>query len=413
MATAQTTALAVERREPAGSRAVRRLRRDGSVPGVVYGGGDEPIAFHVDARVLRNALAHAGAVLELSIGGDAATPVVVKEIARHPVTGATIHIDMLRVRLDVAISSTVVLDLVGAEDSPGVKEGGVLEQVTRELTIEALPTDIPDSIHHDVSERCRSATRSRSTQSRRPAGVTLLDDPETVIATLSPPRLQLEEEPGIEEETELVAEGETAEEAEAEAGDEAATRAKAGTRASSPSAPVPRVAGRGTCRLADRRPRESGRRVRRHPSQHRVRGRRRAREEVVAAEGEVEVSRACVTEGRTGPGGPRVAILKPMTYMNEAGDSVSPARGAYKVDDLDHVLVIHDEIDLPFGEITGPHRRRSRRPQRAEVAAERDSARPTSPASGSASGVRRPPIPIASRHTSSAASASRKRTSRR
>ena len=60
--------------------------------------------------------------------------------------------------------------------------------------------------------------------------------------------------------------------------------------------------------------------------------------------------RGLLTEGRTGPGGPRVAILKPMTYMNDAGQSVGPARGAFKVD-LDHVLVIHDEIDLPFGEI--------------------------------------------------------------
>ena len=60
--------------------------------------------------------------------------------------------------------------------------------------------------------------------------------------------------------------------------------------------------------------------------------------------------RGLLTEGRTGPGGPRVGILKPMTYMNDAGQSVGPARGALKVD-LDHVLVIHDEIDLPFGEI--------------------------------------------------------------
>ncbi len=60
--------------------------------------------------------------------------------------------------------------------------------------------------------------------------------------------------------------------------------------------------------------------------------------------------RGLMTDGRTGPKGPRVAILKPMTYMNDAGDSVSPARGAFKVD-LDHVLVVHDEIDLPFGEI--------------------------------------------------------------
>ncbi|HET7049608.1 MAG TPA: aminoacyl-tRNA hydrolase [Solirubrobacteraceae bacterium] len=60
--------------------------------------------------------------------------------------------------------------------------------------------------------------------------------------------------------------------------------------------------------------------------------------------------RGLLTEGRTGPGGPRVAILLPQTYMNEAGQSVSPARGAMKLD-LDRVLVVHDEIDLPFGEI--------------------------------------------------------------
>jgi peptidyl-tRNA hydrolase, PTH1 family len=57
-----------------------------------------------------------------------------------------------------------------------------------------------------------------------------------------------------------------------------------------------------------------------------------------------------LTEGRTGPGGPRVAVLMPQTYMNEAGNSVGPARGAYKLP-LDRVLVLHDEIDLPFGEI--------------------------------------------------------------
>jgi peptidyl-tRNA hydrolase, PTH1 family len=60
--------------------------------------------------------------------------------------------------------------------------------------------------------------------------------------------------------------------------------------------------------------------------------------------------RGLLTEGRTGPGGPRVAILKPQTFMNEAGNSVGPARGAFKLD-LDRVLVVHDEIDLPFGEI--------------------------------------------------------------
>ena len=213
MATAQTTALEVARREVAGSRAARRLRRTGSVPGVLYGGGEDPIAFQVDARLLRQTLAHAGAVIELSIDGAGGTPVVVKELTRHPVSGETIHVDMLRVRLDQAISATVVLDLVGGEDAPGVKEGGVLEQVTRELNIEALPGDIPDVIQHDVSGVQIGDTITLEAVSP-PSGVTLTDDPETVVATVTPPRLQVEAEEEIEEETERVAEGETPEEAE-------------------------------------------------------------------------------------------------------------------------------------------------------------------------------------------------------
>jgi large subunit ribosomal protein L25 len=213
MATTQSTGLAVERREAAGSRAARRLRRTGSVPGVLYGGGEEPVSFQVDGRLLRQTLAHAGAVIELSIDGAGGTPVVVKEIVRHPVSGETLHIDMLRVRLDQAISATVVLDLVGADEAPGVKEGGVLEQVTRELNIEALPGDIPDVIQFDVSEVQIGDTITLEAVSP-PRGVTLTDDPETVVATVTPPKLQLEEEEGIEEETELVADGETAEEAE-------------------------------------------------------------------------------------------------------------------------------------------------------------------------------------------------------
>ncbi len=224
MASATTTALSVAQREPAGSRAVRRLRRTGQVPGVVYGGGEPPAAFQVDGRELRLALAHAGAVFDLSIDGAGSTPVVVKELTRHPVHGQTVHIDFLRVRLDEAIEATVVLELTGTEDAPGVKEGGVLEHVTRELTVEALPTEIPDSLQHDVSEMVIGDTLTLEAL-RAPEGVKLIDDPETVIATLSPPRLQVEEEPEIEEETELV-EGEAPAEAEAAAGDESAGEAE-------------------------------------------------------------------------------------------------------------------------------------------------------------------------------------------
>ncbi len=207
MARRESTTLKVAAREPEGSRSARRLRRAGNVPGVVYGGGEDPVSFQVQARELRQALAHGGAVIDLEVEGAAATPVVVKELDRHPVSGYTTHIDMLRVRLDVKIQSTVVLELTGAEDAPGVKEGGVLEHVTRELTIEALPNDIPDSIQHDVSAMVIGDTLTLAALAA-PPDVVLLDDPETVIATLTPPKLQLEEEDEIEEETEVVGEGE-------------------------------------------------------------------------------------------------------------------------------------------------------------------------------------------------------------
>jgi large subunit ribosomal protein L25 len=212
MAQKQSTALKVTAREPSGSRSARRLRREGQIPGVVYGGGDEPVAFEIQARELRLALANAGAVLDLEVDGGTSSPVVVKDLDRHPVSGYTVHIDLLRVRLDQKIQATVILELTGTDDAPGVKEGGVLELVTRELTIEALPNDIPDSLSHDVSEMVIGDTLTLEALSA-PAGVELIDDPETVIATLTPPRLQVEDEDEIEAETEVVGEGEEGAEA--------------------------------------------------------------------------------------------------------------------------------------------------------------------------------------------------------
>ncbi len=209
-----TTKLNVNSRDAAGSRAARRLRRSGRVPGVLYGGGAESLGFDADERELRHALAGSGAVLDLSIDGKAATPVVLKDAQRHPVRGETMHVDLLRVKLDEAIHAVVPIELTGADESPGVKEGGVLEQITRELNVEALPTAIPESIVHDVSEMQIGETVVLGALAP-PDGVTLLDDPEeTVIATLSPPRLQTEAAEEIEAETEVVGEG-GAQEAEA------------------------------------------------------------------------------------------------------------------------------------------------------------------------------------------------------
>lgn len=212
-----TTTLTVAPRSVEGSRANRRLRRTGLVPGVVYGGEGDPIAFQVDARLLRQALAHGGAVISLSVEGAGETPVVLKDQQRHPVTGDTLHVDLLRVDLKQRIAATVVLELTGSDDAPGVKAGGILEQVTRELNIEALPTEIPDTLQHDVSAAEIGDTITLDAIAA-PAGVLLLDDPETVVATITPPRLSAEPSEEIETETEVV--GEAAAEGEAASGEE-------------------------------------------------------------------------------------------------------------------------------------------------------------------------------------------------
>jgi large subunit ribosomal protein L25 len=222
MASAKRPSLAVEERPERGSRATRRLRRQGYVPGVVYGGGDGGCtAFKVGTRDLRAALVAGSAVLDLEIDGGSPLPVIVKDQQRHPVRDDIVHLDLLQVRLDEKIQSTVAVDLDGAEEAPGAKEGGVVEHVTRELNIEALPGDLPERIVVDVSGLEAAATLHLS-EVPVPEGVTFLDDPdETVIATVTIPTEV--EEPEVEEETELVGE-----EAEAAAEGEAPAEAAAG-----------------------------------------------------------------------------------------------------------------------------------------------------------------------------------------
>jgi large subunit ribosomal protein L25 len=200
-----------------GSRTSRRLRREGLVPGVVYSGGAESRAFQVAEREVRNVLGEGAALFDLEIEGGKSVPVVVKEQQLHPVRGSLQHIDLQEVRLDEAIQAEVAVDLEGVDSAPGVKGGGVLEHVTREITVEALPTEIPDRIVADVSAMEINDTLQLSTLVV-PEGVTLVaDDPEEVtIATLSPPRVEEEPEPAVEEEAELV--GEEGEAAAAEDG---------------------------------------------------------------------------------------------------------------------------------------------------------------------------------------------------
>lgn len=213
----QTTTLDVHAREAAHSRETRRLRRSGQVPGVLYGGTGEPVSFAVAARTLRHALAAKGAVLELSIDGGAATPAVLKDTQRHPVRGEIMHVDLLRVDLKVAIEATVAVVLINDEKAPGIVEGGILEHVTRELTIEALPNDIPESIEVDVSQMEMNATILLG-EVPAPPKIKFLDDPDaTVLASITPPSVSTESSDEVETETERVGEKPKAEAAPAAA----------------------------------------------------------------------------------------------------------------------------------------------------------------------------------------------------
>jgi large subunit ribosomal protein L25 len=205
MAATRETLKAAPRTE-FGSRTSRRLRRDGFVPGVVYAGGSEARAFQVKAREAQSVLSGA-ALFDLDLEGEGTVPVVVKDQQLHPVRGNLEHIDLQEVKLDEAIEAEVAVELEGADNAPGIKAGGVLEHVTREVTVEALPTEIPEQLVADVSEMEINDTLTLSSVPI-PDGVKLMaeDLDEVTIATLSPPRVEEEPEPEVEEETELVGE---------------------------------------------------------------------------------------------------------------------------------------------------------------------------------------------------------------
>lgn len=207
--------LQAEPRTQLGSSVARRLRKDGLVPGVLYGTGIERVHFTVRTGDLRRALVRDGArnaVIDLTLAGAETHPVLMKELQVHPVRGDFVHLDMQVVDLNVDVDAPVSLELVGS--SIGVREGGILDQPLRELTVRALPNDIPESITFDVSEMAVGDAVTVASLVA-PRGVEILDDPETVVASVTVPRAEIEE-PEVEP-----LEGEEGEELEGEAGEAA------------------------------------------------------------------------------------------------------------------------------------------------------------------------------------------------
>jgi large subunit ribosomal protein L25 len=209
--------LVVREREQLGSRDSRRLRRQGLVPGILYGGGKKPHAFVVPERELRSVLTTSAglhAILDVVLDGQKTVhPSVLKDFQQDALRGKITHIDLHEVRLDQPIQTAVAVHLVG--ESPGVKEGGVLTQVTREIHVVALPTSIPEHLEADVSS-LSIGDALRLADLPAPPDVMFLDDlDETVLATVAAPRVEIEEE--VEELEEGAEEGAVEEGAEAAA----------------------------------------------------------------------------------------------------------------------------------------------------------------------------------------------------
>jgi len=197
------------------------MRREGLVPGVVYSGGEEALPFQVAERDLR-VITHAGAALfDLEIEGSKAVPVVIKEQQTHPVKGTVQHLDLQQVNLKEAIQAEVAIELEGVDDAPGVRASGILEHITREITVEALPAEIPDRIVVDVSAMEINDTLQLTSVTAPEGVIFVADEPEEVtIVTLSPPRVEDTTRSEVEEETEVVGEGEGGEgESEGDSGD--------------------------------------------------------------------------------------------------------------------------------------------------------------------------------------------------
>jgi len=197
------TTLKIQPRTAGGSTAATALRRQGLVPGILYGRGREPYPFQIDVPTLRQALSgDAGrhAVLQVTVPDEAtATPAILKDYQLDPVRDRLTHIDLLAISMTESITTLVAVHLHG--EAPGVDQGGVLEQAIHEVEVSALPGDLPDAVEVDVSS-LNIGDSIRLADITPPAGVAWAADPDTVVASILQPTTmeQIEAEQAAEAE---------------------------------------------------------------------------------------------------------------------------------------------------------------------------------------------------------------------
>jgi len=218
--------IALEIRSGLGKSHNRKLREAGMAPGVVYGGGQDPVAVAFDPRLLEKKIkaSHSGINTLFDLEGDASVAnrtVMVKEIQREPVRRTVLHADFLEVDLSVRVNVSVPIHLSG--DAPGVVEGGVVEHALRDLELSCLPNAIPDEVIADVSA-LELGDSLHVFDITLPEGVELVSDEGLSVVSILVPRA-VEVEAAAPEEGEEGAEG--AEAADGDSGDSGDSEAEA------------------------------------------------------------------------------------------------------------------------------------------------------------------------------------------
>ncbi len=218
--------LAATKREDTGKGNARKVRADGRVPGILYGGGMDPISIAVDRREFVTALktdAGMNVLLDIEVDGET-TLALTRELQRDPVRGTLLHADFVKIDRKTAIEVEVPVHLTG--EAPGAKEGGALEQPLFSVHVKCLPSEVPEYVDADVSA-LQIGELIRVSDLSAGRNYEILNDPDTIVALVAQPISEeeleaMEAEAGVvqEESDEAIAEAEAADEGSAE-GDEA------------------------------------------------------------------------------------------------------------------------------------------------------------------------------------------------
>lgn len=180
------TVLKGYKRDRRGTKACKKLRKEGKIPAVLYGKDIDTVHMSVDRMEIERLLRQQERLLSLSVGKDKAVPALVQDIQYEPIRGDILHLDFLMVNLDEKIEVDVAVELVGAELTPGVQEGGNLETVLHDVSVLCLPDQIPEALTLDVSKMNIGDTKTVA-DLELPEGIEVNTEADEIVAAVHEP----------------------------------------------------------------------------------------------------------------------------------------------------------------------------------------------------------------------------------